>query len=820
MIKPYINRSLRLITPLNISRRELTLQFFRQSLAQSEFNDKVVKLAGKIRKEIEQRGYHISFDEQAFLAAAGMCVYAHRHQKRKVDQRPYADHPIMVVEREVELLHVLDQEELIAGFLHDVVEDTAFRIGDIQFFFGGGVANLVEGMTKLAQLEGDKLIDERNIDKFLGALRKDIRVLRLKMVDRGCNLLDADQLSDESRLRNAQEALDLYVPLGVLAGFIKAARHLADIALWAQNKNKHEKLNNFIWATNAVPAFTELIGKLRNAIESNRLGINATVLSKPRTAYELAQIAELRGKDDWQPHDVLMMQVIVDTDEDCFKILKVIHALGNHPADKYWRDYIHDPKTNGYQSLHTAVWIDGVLIRFQIRTHEMQRMAEEGVLYKSYKEQGKFRQPKLPWLRRDWLQLILSDINRREKILLIKSLSHVRPTSVIISFSDGTCEGIEALLPPNISPLEALMIINPAAALKLKQAYLPGVSNQAGHSLPVAEPIVGGVGHICFKVGDELTSRNYAALLNNPMAKFSYLALLRKNGNGFCVELGQQILEPHLGQQLLGPEDLASFTDDEGFSRLLCSLAKGEFEVRLVMDWLRSHLFGDDKEVLALERLSFAITLGTQLSLLPRFSRWFPTDSYNVRGNMVSLAVSIMSTVQQRQFERLVTALADSGMSITRETIIPPIIDGRCLAPKDVFYVHRAAEKAREAIAVQEGSVYDLTLDPPLLFGLPVGTALFADFDERYAEVIRTARILFFSGADEQLNDFRQRLLRFVPPGFRDDFPIIVLMRDRQSGDDVSNIVGSLLGHSQVSYEGYFSGFFLKHLRQQADAIR
>ncbi|MBU0501618.1 MAG: hypothetical protein KJ811_00030, partial [Candidatus Margulisbacteria bacterium] len=419
--------------------------------------------------------------------------------------------------------------------------------------------------------------------------------------------------------------------------------------------------------------------------------------------------------------------------------------------------------------------------------------------------EGEFKQPDLPWLSQNWIRMILRVADRREKILLIKAMSGARKASVIIVSPDCSLKQLEVLLPQNISPLEALMIVDPASALKVVRASLPGVSNIAGVSLDLTTPVPGGMGHIDFRLGNKIQSRNYARLLNDPMARFSYRKFLEQSDKQFQIEVGKMILEPHLERQWLGFSDLAHFAGDE-FHDLLSRLAQAKLSVAFVMDWLRSHIFGDDSEVVALKRITFDMMLGTEPRLLSKLNSLFPTDCFAVQKSQVQFALSLTNAVQERQLARLLAMLSPHIEKI--ETLVPPIIDDKCLRPDGIYYAHRVAEKARQAIQAQEGFVYGFSLKPG------------ANFDQRYAEVIRTARILFFSGGKEQLTGFREELMSFVPREFNEDFPIIVLMNGRHSGLDVSNIVGSLMDGSQVSSEEYFSGFFLEHLRQRAAVIR
>jgi GTP pyrophosphokinase len=519
-------------------------QFYMNFLMQSQFHSRIATLADRIERLIQDRGAITRFDRKEFYEAAGLCVFAHKDAIREVSGIPYADHPTKLVEREVDLFHVTDKGELIAGLLHDVPEDTHFDLDFIKKRFGPEVANLVDGLTKIQQLEKDQPINEENIDKFVNALSRDIRTLRLKMSDRGINLEDIEERGEASRLKNCQEALDFYVPLGVLCGFMRATRHLSDIAFKKLYPERYREIEETIGKT--VKKNQDLLDRLKKTIirkYRKTLVRNFSIellnspqfrgylsdkrieiLTKPRTVYEVDQIATMRGTEVRDLSDIVMMQVTVDTEEDCYAMVGIIHSLGE-PDDHHSHDYLRNPKINGYQSLHTAIRINGTLVRFQIRTHKMQRVAQEGILYNAFTLGGKFVQPDLPWLKADWLKIILQVRDRRSKILLIKSLSQARKARVLVE-GPSTGPSIaataqEVLLPKGISPLEIAFIVDPNLGIHLVGAF------HRDNPLTPNETIEGDIGFIKLIVSDTLIPHDYSNL-RHPLARLRFDEISRQ----------------------------------------------------------------------------------------------------------------------------------------------------------------------------------------------------------------------------------------------------------------------------------------------------
>jgi len=402
--------------------------------------------------------------------------------------------------------------------------------------FGQTLANLVDGVTKITQMEDDHLINEENIDKFLRAVAIDVRVLHIKIMDRIVNLKDIEKMGRESKERNCFEALDFYVPLGIMCGFMKLARRLSSVAFEKVSPERYRQaelasLGIYVekseilrdLSTRARQLFTQRIWgscpeETRN-LPSTRANISARrieVLTKPRTYYELEQISAMRGLDIYSISDVVMLQIITTSESDCYAAVEVVHSLGI-PLDKFWRDYIKDPKINGYQSLHTAILIGDTVIRVQIRTKKMQARAQYGVLDDSAYSSGKFKQPRIPWLKNRWVKAILRTKDRRTKIILTKSFSQAKKTSIRVSGETQCSSYADFLLPKGLSPLDAAFIFDPRIGVRLKETMVQG------KKASLLKKMEDSFGILTFGVSPEIIRRDYLAILTHPLAIFNFI---------------------------------------------------------------------------------------------------------------------------------------------------------------------------------------------------------------------------------------------------------------------------------------------------------
>lgn len=833
-----------------------------------EFRTQIEGIINQIENLRIERKVDTLFDLNKFEEALMLCLYAHRNQTRKTSSKPYAIHPITLVERAVNILHITDGEELIAGLLHDVVEDTKISLDYIRKRFGNPIADLVDGLTEIERLERDpdKLIDEENIDKLLNAIRKDIRVLRIKIIDRGTNLEDAEKLPDEDRIRLCQEALDFYVPLGVLCGFMKAARHLSDIAFKKLNSDRYNETNEAIaeMKKNNEELLEELKieieDKYRETVRQNlakdflskldirkylpkrlkslvdsytgnsqvarltkkyierlkqklvkdfleRVDIrkylsakSLEILTKPRTVYEVDQIATISGTDAKELSDIVMMQVTVKTVEECYAMVNIIHSLGI-PVDRFWHDYIKDPKINGYQSLHTGIQVGNTRIRFQIRTHEMQKIAQEGVLHNAHKS-GKFKQPELSWLKAEWLKIILTVRDRREKIKLTKSLSQARLATVLVkgrSVNETYRDVIlpRGITPEGITPLEAAFIADPSIGLRL--VYAVNLNEPRDLNKPIRE----GIGFIEFHAADEIQPRDYFSLLKEPLARYRLIDFLKSQKLlAYQLQFASQILGEELRKAFLSFEDLVR-VDPIEVKKLLLKILNGELSAEEAAHQIRDMVRNAKGDILALARLDLEVGENTP-EILDGLSDILPIRSDVTQGTLRRFSLEFRSKAQDFQFNNFLNALRnDSGIKIERyQKIEPPIIDPDVLDPKSIHYSHEIAIQAAIAIQKQKGGIPDITINPP---ELSVVDGLPQQFGADTADHFATAGIIFISGLKKDILDFRKRLTDMInrlkkshkhlvdedlaDPNFVNShpiaFPFIVLFERRGFHDDL-----------------------------------
>lgn len=791
-------------------------QFYFNVLLQSEFHSRVAVLADRIESLIRERGVRNDFNRQKFYEAAGVCVWAHRDVKRQTSGRPYADHPITVAERDVNILRVTDSEELIACLLHDTVEDTAIDLRFIERRFGRGTAVLVDGVTKITQLGKDKLISEENIDKFVGTLARDIRALRIKMIDRGVNLEDAEKLSAERRERNCREALDFYVPLGVLCGFMKACRHLSDIAFKKLHPDRYNEVEAVIKGT--IGKKQELLDSLRREIAAKfRQRFRrqpAEILTKPRTVYEVDQIAAMRGTEARNLSDVVMMQITVETEQDCYALIDVVHSLGI-PIDRYWHDYIKDRKINGYQSLHTGILAGDTLIRFQIRTRRMQAVANDGVLVDAYDRGGRYAQPRLPWLNADWLQTIFEVKDRREKIRLTKSLAQAWLATVMVTGPSASAVYRDVLLPRGVTPLEIAFITDPLLGFCLAGA----IHDERPHDL--REPIRQGVGLIKLLIGGEAQPLDYAQILADPLARRRFMTHQKKSGESSRAKFARQVLEAELAKAFVRLREVEE-GDPEKTRWLIEKTGSGEIAAVDAAAEIRSGVRRGGTEIKVIERLELETRGFPQESLINAVRENFPIERYGSERNELKLSIPLRSPAQEQQFANYLGHLRHmAGVKVTNQRQIrPPLLDDLSLNEHSLYYSFDLALEAAVALKGQDGQVLDLNLNPWLIPRLPPEHR--NDIDKIVAQHIATARIMFIGGKDRaEVEDF-QRALRSLIERRLFGLPLFVVY-EKQGMFHAEGIVrplGQLAGIGvNITEMGHTADFILDCLRQRVGEL-
>ncbi|MBR5738924.1 MAG: bifunctional (p)ppGpp synthetase/guanosine-3',5'-bis(diphosphate) 3'-pyrophosphohydrolase, partial [Lachnospiraceae bacterium] len=355
--------------------------------------------------------YHPSDDLSLVEKAYRVAKEAHRDQKRKSGE-PYIIHPLNVALILAEL--ELDKESIIAGLLHDVVEDTDVTYADVKREFCEEIADLVEGVTKVTQIDWgmDKEdIQAENLRKMFMAMAKDIRVILVKLADRLHNMRTYQYWSPETQKRKAKETMEIFSPVADRLGISKIKIELDDRSLAILHPDVVEDLTKKLQNTHSDrEAF---IASVRKEISDrlDREGIKADVFGRAKHLFSIYKKMVQQNKTLDQIYDIFAIRVLVDNVIDCYAALGIVHEM-YRPLPGRFKDYIAMPKPNMYQSLHTTVIGSfGIPFEIQIRTHEMHRTAEYGIAaHWKYKEKGSVaananaEEQKLAWLRSimDW----------------------------------------------------------------------------------------------------------------------------------------------------------------------------------------------------------------------------------------------------------------------------------------------------------------------------------------------------------------------------------------------------------------------------------
>lgn len=347
--------------------------------------------------------YNWELIEKAYKAA----LEAHDGQLRSSGE-PFVTHPLQVAYILAEM--EMDTTTITAGMLHDTVEDTSFTYEKTLKNFGEEVANLVDGVTKLAKIPytNKQEIQAENLRKMFLAMSKDIRVIIIKLADRLHNMRTLKYKPREKQIEIARETLDIYAPLAHRLGIYKVKWELEDLSFrYLHEKEYYDLVEKIAKKRKEREEYIDRI--IKTVFEkSKELGIDTHIDGRPKHLYSIYSKMKRQHKELDQIYDLFAIRVIVETVKDCYAVLGLVHELYK-PMPGRFKDYISMPKPNMYQSLHsTLIGPEGIPFEVQIRTWEMHRIAEVGIAahwkYKEGARQNDDLSEKLVWLRQllDW----------------------------------------------------------------------------------------------------------------------------------------------------------------------------------------------------------------------------------------------------------------------------------------------------------------------------------------------------------------------------------------------------------------------------------
>ena len=529
--------------------------------------------------------YQPGADLDVLARAYRFSAASHQGQQRASGE-PYLSHPLEVANLLVDFK--MDVTTVTAGLLHDVLEDTTATKADLEREFGGEIAELVDGVTKLGKLAFSSREERQaeNFRKMLVAMARDLRVLMIKLADRLHNMRTLEYLPPDRAKKIAQETLDIYAPLAHRLGMAKVKAELEDLALRTLNPADYVDLQKRV-AKRRLERETDInqvIAILQRKL--TEVGIESQIRGRPKHFYSIWKKMHDQGREFDEIYDLTAVRVIIASVRDCYGALGVIHSLWK-PVPGRFKDFIAMPKVNMYQSLHTTViGPKGDPVEIQIRTREMHRIAEEGIaahwLYKERKAGKDKLDESLVWLR----QLIETQQDTKDPREFMDTVRvDLFPDEVYVFTPKGDVKA----LPEGATPLDFAYAVHTkvgehcvGAKVNAKLVPLRFTLRQGDIVEIVTSP-------------NQHPSRDWLKIVKSTRARAKINQWLKVEERARSIELGREMFEREARKYrlnptaLLGGEEIKKAAADLGFAgpdELLAALGYGKSSVHQVLNKL------------------------------------------------------------------------------------------------------------------------------------------------------------------------------------------------------------------------------------------
>ncbi|MBI4869563.1 MAG: bifunctional (p)ppGpp synthetase/guanosine-3',5'-bis(diphosphate) 3'-pyrophosphohydrolase [Candidatus Wallbacteria bacterium] len=487
-------------------------------------------------------------DRKLIADALEFATTAHDSQKRDSGE-PYINHPVAVASILMDLK--MDTATICAGLLHDVLEDCGVTHEELGKRFGEPIANLVDGVTKISRInfETREQFQAENLRKMLLAMTSDVRVILVKLADRLHNLSTLKYLPPEKQKRIARETTEIFTPLAHRLGIYKIKWEMEDLCLrYTEPKIYFDLVRRVARKRSERDAFVK---QLMTDVESvlRKSGVEAQVTGRPKSFFSIYKKTLKRSKDLAEIYDLIGIRILTASIKDCYAALGVIHETWK-PIHNRFKDYIAVPKSNMYQSLHTTViHPDGQVFEVQIRTREMDEIAEEGIAaHWSYKadehvKNPKYVQEKLAWLRQilEWHQEVTDtgEFVENVKLDLFQSQVYV-----------FTPQGRVLELPAGATPLDFAYTIHTEVGHQCVGAEVNGKMVPLTYQLRNGQIV-----RVLTSKHSKGPSRDWLDVVKGTRAKGKIRAWLKKENRDEFIARGREALADEYKKRSKGNED-------------------------------------------------------------------------------------------------------------------------------------------------------------------------------------------------------------------------------------------------------------------------
>ena len=487
------------------------------------------------------------YDMEMLDKAYHLAERAHDGQFRRSGE-PYICHPLHVAMLLVDL--GMDTESLAAALMHDVVEDTSVTLDELESQFGADVAHMVDGVTKLTKIKFSSVEEQQaeNLRKMLMAMSQDVRVMIIKLCDRLHNMRTGDAWPEQKRRDKALETMEVYAPIAHRLGISNIKEELEDRSLRYLDPVGYQEIKDLLAGAGGETFVAETSRIIQQRLAENGME-NAAMKSRVKSVYGIYRKMFIQDRDFAEIYDVYAVRIILDTVAECYNALGIIHDM-YHPIPNRFKDYISTPKPNGYQSLHTTViGHEGIPFEVQIRTREMDQMAEYGVAahwkYKAGIQSGGSDrlEERLAWVR----QLLESQRENEDAGSLLQDIKGDLLPEEVFAF---TPKGDVINLPAGATAIDFAYAIHSAVGNRMIGAKVNSRIVPIDHKVVTGEII-----EIITGPADKGPSRDWLKIVTTSEARNKIRNWFKKERREENIQEGRAALEREMRRNLITVPD-------------------------------------------------------------------------------------------------------------------------------------------------------------------------------------------------------------------------------------------------------------------------